>query len=128
MVSYLEIAAPIIGGIFAGVTFTNIVSHDKEYNGKDCEKSLIRRAKNGDTGAFDQLVLQYQQRLYYVIIRIVLNHEDADDAVQDTFLKAYRNLDNFNENYRFYTWLYRIAVNTALNLVKHRKFRESLFL
>ncbi|KPK89191.1 hypothetical protein AMJ80_10110 [bacterium SM23_31] len=86
---------------------------------------MIQRAKNGDTKAFDSLVMKYQQRLYFVIVRIVLNHEDADDVVQDTFIKAYRSLDSFDESYRFYTWLYRIAVNTALNLVKHRKHKES---
>ena len=125
MVSYLEMAIPVISGIFAGLIFINVISNNNEHNGKDTEILLIRRAKNGDTRAFDRLVMNYQQRLYFVIIRIVLNHEDADDVVQDTFIKAYRNLDSFNENYRFYTWLYRIAINTAINLVQHRKHRES---
>lgn len=124
MVSYLETAVPVISGIAAGLAFINGKSNNNAHNGKDSEISLIRRAKNGDTQAFDRLVMDYQKRLYFVIIRIVLNHEDADDVVQDTFIKAYRNLDSYNENHRFYTWLYRIAVNTALNIVKRRKYRE----
>jgi len=125
MVSYLEIAIPVMSGIFTGLAVTGVLSHNNAHKDEDSETLLIQRAKNGDTKAFDSLVMKYQQRLYFVIVRIVLNHEDADDVVQDTFIKAYRSLDSFDESYRFYTWLYRIAVNTALNLVKHRKHKES---
>jgi len=69
-------------------------------------------------------VALYQERLYYIVIRIVLNHEDARDVVQESFIKAYRNIGSFNEEYRFYTWLYRIAVNTALNHIQQRRHRE----
>ena len=94
-------------------------------NGIVPDNDLIRNTKLNDSTAFDQLVKRYQQKLYFVVIRIVLNHEDANDVVQDSFLKAYRNLDRFDEKYRFYTWIHRIAVNTAINLVQHRKHRES---
>ncbi|MFC1554646.1 RNA polymerase sigma factor, partial [candidate division KSB1 bacterium] len=91
---------------------------------KDPEKELIRRAKNGDTLAFDELVVKYQKRVFFNVIRIVLNQNDADDVVQETFIKAYQNLESFDENYRFYTWIYRIAINTALNHVNHSKYKE----
>ncbi len=105
------------------ITFISLllsnVSSDKE-----SDIDLIRSAKRGNSTAFDELVVRYQQQIYYSIIRIVLNKEDANDVVQDTFIKAYSNLERFDERYRFYTWIYRIAVNTALNLIQKKKNRE----
>ena len=75
----------------------------------------IRKAKNGSHRAFEKLVMKYQQRIYFTVRRIVLDHDDANDIVQDTFVKTYQNLQRFDEQYPFYPWLRRIALNTTLN-------------
>ena len=79
------------------------------------DRQLIERVKQGDKAAFDLLVLKYQQRITNLISRFVRNPADAMDVSQETFLKAYRALPNFRGESEFYTWIYRIAVNTAKN-------------
>ena len=79
------------------------------------DKEIIKRVKNGDKKAYDLLVLKYQQRVINLISRFVKNHADALDVSQETFIKAYKALPNFRGESAFYTWLYRIAVNTAKN-------------
>jgi len=81
----------------------------------DTDKLLVERVKRGDKAAFDALVLKYQQRVINLVSRFVGNHADAQDVTQEAFLKAYRALPNFRGDSAFYTWLYRIAVNTAKN-------------
>ncbi len=87
-----------------------------------CEESLlIARARKRDAGAFTDLVNQYERRIYYFAKRIMQNDEDAEDVLQETFLKAYEHLDSFQGNSKFYTWIIRIATNEALmKLRKHR--------
>jgi RNA polymerase sigma-70 factor (ECF subfamily) len=79
------------------------------------DKQLIERVKRGDKSAFDFLVLKYQQRIINLVSRFVRNPTDALDVTQEAFLKAYRALPNFRGESAFYTWMYRIAVNTAKN-------------
>lgn len=81
----------------------------------DNEQLLVDRARLGDRHAFDLLVIQYQSRLLQLVSRLVPNQADALDVLQDTFVKAYRSLASFRGDSAFYTWLYRIAVNTAKN-------------
>ena len=81
----------------------------------DNDQLLVDRARLGDRHAFDLLVLKYQSRLLSLVIRLVSNQSDALDVLQDTFVKAYRSLNTFRGESAFYTWLYRIAVNTAKN-------------
>lgn len=76
---------------------------------------LVERAKKGDKRAFEVLVRKYQGRVAAVISRIVSNREKVEDLTQDALLKAYRAINNFRGDAAFYTWLYRIAVNTAKN-------------
>jgi len=91
------------------------------------DKEIIERVKNGDKKAYDLLVLKYQQRVINLISRFVKNHADALDVSQETFIKAYKALPNFRGESAFYTWLYRIAVNTAKNhlAVQSRKITKS---
>ena len=91
------------------------------------DKEIIERVKGGDKKAYDLLVLKYQQRVINLISRFVKNHSDALDVSQETFIKAYRALPNFRGESAFYTWLYRIAVNTAKNhlTVQSRKITKS---
>ena len=76
---------------------------------------LVQRVKNGDKEAFNLLVLKYQRKVGRLVRRLVNNSDEADDVVQDAFIKAYRALPQFRGDSAFYTWLYRIAVNTAKN-------------
>ena len=87
------------------------------------ENNIIKQLASTKTQreAFGWLVSQYGQKLYWVIRRIVLSHETADDVLQNTFLKAWNRLDNFRGQSKVYTWLYRIAVNEALDQVRHEK-------
>ena len=71
--------------------------------------------------AFNLIVRKYQERLYWQIRKIVINHDDADDVVQNTFLKVWGGLQNFREDSQLYTWLYRIATNEALTFLKRKK-------
>lgn len=75
----------------------------------------VRKAKNGNSKAFEKLVLKYQKPIYVAVRKIVLDHNDTNDIVQDTFVKAYTNLNRFDEQFTFYPWLHRIAINTTLN-------------
>lgn len=82
---------------------------------QDVDKVLVDRARNGDRKAFDMLVLKYQNRIVQLVSRYISNREDAMDVAQEAFIKAYRALPGFEGNSAFYTWMYRIAVNTAKN-------------
>ena len=81
------------------------------------DKILVERVKSGDKKAFDALVIKYQGRILNLISRFVHNPHDASDVAQEAFIKAYRALPKFRGDSAFYTWLYRIAVNTAKNFL-----------
>lgn len=87
----------------------------------DNDQLLVDRARLGDRHAFDLLVLKYQSRLLMLVTRLLPNQSDALDVLQDTFVKAYRSLNTFRGESAFYTWLYRIAVNTAKNHMAARQ-------
>ena len=81
----------------------------------------LDRARNGDREAFGRLVKRHQRRVYAAALHILGNHSDADDATQETFVKAFRGLPTFDGRADFFTWLYRITVNTALNTLRGGK-------
>ena len=83
----------------------------------------VRRAQAGDLAAYDQLVHQFQERIYGLCYHMTSHHEDAHDLAQDTFVKAWQALKSFKGDSSFYTWIYRIAVNTCLNHLKLRRNR-----
>lgn len=82
---------------------------------REIDQELVTRVQQGDKKAFDLLVLKYQLRLSKLVARFLRNQSDVPDVVQDAFIKAYRALPNFRGESAFYTWLYRIAINTAKN-------------
>ena len=82
---------------------------------EDTDKALVRRVQAGDSRAFDLLFMRYQHRINSLVSRYVRSAEDVEDITQDAFIKAYRALPRFRGESAFYTWLYRIAVNTAKN-------------
>jgi RNA polymerase sigma-70 factor (ECF subfamily) len=81
----------------------------------------LDRARNGDREAFGRLVRRHQRRVYAAALHILGNHSDADDATQETFVRAFRGLPTFDGRADFFTWLYRITVNTALNSLRGGK-------
>jgi RNA polymerase sigma-70 factor (ECF subfamily) len=82
------------------------------------EDEDLDRARQGDRDAFGRLVRRHQRRVYAAALHILGNHSDADDATQEAFVRAYRGLARFDGRADFFTWLYRIAVNTALNALR----------
>jgi RNA polymerase sigma-70 factor, ECF subfamily len=87
------------------------------------DEELIGNLKNENTRnvAFSHLVNKYQERLYWHIRKIVLNHDDSDDVLQNTFLKIWKNMDSFREESSLFTWMYRIATNESLTFVNSQK-------
>lgn len=85
------------------------------------ERDLLARAKRGEMPAYDELVRHYQGRIYALVYNMTSNKEDAEDLVQDVFVKAYASLARFEEKSSFYTWVYRIAINRTLNFLKKRQ-------
>lgn len=90
------------------------------------DKKLVLKAKRGDRKAFEKLVVKYQRAIYGLVRKMVLDHENTNDIVQDTFIKAFSNLEKFEEGLSFYPWLHRIAINTTLNFIeKRRRYHET---
>ncbi len=89
---------------------------------------LVRKAQGGDICAYDDLIRRHQGRIYATLYHMTSNHEDANDLVQETFIKAYQALGNFKGDSSFFTWIYRIAVNKTLNFLKQRKNRVQMSL
>lgn len=88
---------------------------------------LVENIKKGDKLSFTLLVNKYQNRIYNLCRNMLENPQDAEDAAQDTFIKAYRNLKDYTPSATFYTWLYRIAVNTCLDLKRKNKLLAFFF-
>jgi RNA polymerase sigma-70 factor, ECF subfamily len=88
---------------------------------KDDESALVAAAKAGDISAFETLVGRYERKIFRLTQNITQNREDAEDAMQEAFLKAFEHLQSFEGNSRFYTWLVRIAVNQALMKLRKRR-------
>ena len=84
------------------------------------DQQLVERVQRGDKRAFDLLVLKYQHRILGLVVRFVHDPQEAQDVAQEAFIKAYRALANFRGDSAFYTWLYRIAINTAKNYLVSR--------
>jgi RNA polymerase sigma-70 factor, ECF subfamily len=88
---------------------------------REDEPLLVAAAKSGDSAAFEELVNRYERKIFRLTMNITRNHEDAEDAMQDAFMKAYSHLADFQEDSRFYTWLVRIAANEALMRLRKRR-------
>ena len=97
---------------------------------ENSDKYILETCRNPESGnyGFNLLVRKYQKQIYWHIRRIVIEHEDADDLVQDTFVKVWRNLEKFREESKLYTWIYRIATNEALSFIKIKKRKAMMSL
>ena len=89
------------------------------------DKDLVKRVQQGDKSAYDLLVIKYQHRIIQLVNRYIKDPSEAQDIAQEAFIKAYRALPNFRGDSAFYTWLYRIAINTAKNYLLSRSRRYS---
>ena len=89
----------------------------------DVDQQLVERVQKGDKRAFDLLVIKYQHKIFAVISRFIRDSAEVQDVAQDAFIKAYRALPNFRGDSAFYTWMYRIAINTAKNHLVARNRR-----
>jgi RNA polymerase sigma-70 factor (ECF subfamily) len=104
-------------------------SHERDHGGRaaagieQSDLELVRRAQRGERGAFDLLVLRYQHKVIKLVARLLRDSTEAEDVAQEAFIKAYRALGSFRGDSAFYTWLYRIAVNTARNTMASRQRR-----
>src|SRR5580692_5460812 len=92
------------------------------------ESTLVAQAREGDTRAFGELVRRYEGKIFRLAQHVTQNREDAEDVLQETFMKAYEHLDQFQGNSKFYTWIVRIAVNQALMKLRRRKTDKSVSL
>ena len=93
---------------------------------KDLDLGLVKRVKAGDYQAFDLLVLKYQSRLISTAFKFVKDLQIAEDLVQDSFIKSFKSIGSFREDSTFYTWIYRITVNTSKNYLVSKKRKDEL--
>jgi RNA polymerase sigma-70 factor, ECF subfamily len=90
------------------------------------DAALVRRCCSGDRRAFETLVVRYQKTIYNAALRMLHDREEARDVAQTVFLKAYEHLGQYDPTYRFYSWLYRIALNESINSLQRRRPVEGL--
>jgi RNA polymerase sigma-70 factor (ECF subfamily) len=88
---------------------------------EDDDATLVRRCREGDRTAFGQLVVRYQKPVFNAALRLLRDQEDARDVAQTTFLKVYEHIGDYNPSFKFYSWIYRIAINESLNALGARK-------
>ena len=93
---------------------------------KDKDAALVNDCKRGDRRAMSQLVDQYQRPVFNAAYRILGNRDDAADATQTVFLKVFENIGKYNQEFKFFSWVYRIAINESLNQVKKRRHQQPL--
>jgi RNA polymerase sigma-70 factor (ECF subfamily) len=93
---------------------------------ENADKQLVISCLSGDTAAFEQIVRKYQKTIFNLVYHMTHDFDHAEDLTQSVFVKVYENLDRYNTNYKFYSWIYRIAVNESLNFIKRQKKNETL--
>lgn len=109
--------------VLSKVLGKSMVSSPERRQEADSDWAIVQRVQNGDIAAFDQLVLRYRERIYGVVYNMTSNREDAADLTQDAFIKAFKSINRFQGQSSFFTWLYRIAVNSALSHLRKSKLR-----
>jgi RNA polymerase sigma-70 factor, ECF subfamily len=97
------------------------VSHGKD---SDVDFVIVQRVQAGEVDAFDQLILKYRERLFAIIYNLTANREDAADLTQDSFIKAFQSISRFQGKSSFFTWIYRIAVNTTYTYLRRNRLRR----
>ena len=87
------------------------------------DQKLIARARNGDQKAYEELMIKYRNLVYHVMIKMVRNPQEAEDLLQEAFIKAFKALASFNEEYAFSTWLMKIATNNCIDFLRKKKLK-----
>lgn len=103
-------------------TKTLVTSPERQQEA-DADLEIVKRVQAGDVAAFDQLIRKYRERLFGVVYNLTSNREDTADLVQDAFIKAFQSINRFQGQSSFFTWLYKIAVNTTLSHLRKNKLR-----
>jgi RNA polymerase sigma-70 factor, ECF subfamily len=105
---------------------TNFLRAGPYFVSEEDDPTLVLRCREGNRDAFERLVIRYQKPIFNVALRMLRNRQDALDVAQTTFLKAFEHLADYDPAFRFYSWLYRIAINESLNALALRKPRGEL--
>jgi len=100
-----------------------ILSSPERQQEADADYAVVKQVQAGDVAAFDRLIVKYRERVFGVIYNLTANREDASDLTQDAFIKAFQSINRFRGNCSFFTWLYRIAVNTTLSHLRKNRLR-----
>ena len=100
-----------------------LVASPERQQEADADRAVVQRVQAGEVAAFDQLIVKYRERLYAVVYNMTSNREDTADLVQDAFIKAFQSINRFGGQSSFFTWLYRIAVNSTLTHLRKNKLR-----
>lgn len=103
---------------------TNTVRENASSSSLEDDK-FVKRAIKGDQDAYKQLMDKYQKPLYFHVLKMVRNHEQVEDLVQEAFMKAFNNLNSYNTNYAFSTWLYRITTNHTIDYLRKKKLKTT---
>lgn len=101
---------------------TLVASPDRQREA-DADLAIVRRVQGGEVEAFDQLVVKYRERVYGVVYNLTSNREDAADLTQDAFIKSFQSINRFQGQSSFFTWLYRIAINSTLTQLRKQRLR-----
>ena len=107
---------------FKALGKTLVASSERQYE-VDADLGIVRVVQAGDVAAFDQLIVKYRERLFGVIYNMTSNREDAADLTQDAFIKAFQSINRFQGQSSFFTWLYRIAINSTLTHLRKNRLR-----
>jgi len=102
----------------------SLVSSTERQKEADEDLAIVRKVQDGDVDAFDALILKYRERVYSVIYNLTSNREDASDLTQESFIKAFQSINRFKGKSSFFTWLYRIGLNTSLTYLRKNKLRR----
>lgn len=106
------------------VTKSVFPAQEKEVSQRDLDWGIVQRVQAGNVGAFDQLVQRYREHIFSVVYNMTSNREDASDLTQETFIKAFQAIGRFRGKSAFFTWIYRIAINTTMTFLKKRNRRR----
>ncbi len=111
----------------SGQSYNNSISSEEEHNSSSASSKedvvLVERAVGGDEKAYEQIVGKYKRALYYHILKIVRDADIIDDLIQEIFTKAFGNIQSYNADYAFSTWLYRIATNHSIDYLRKKKLK-----
>lgn len=100
-----------------------LISSPERQQEADMDLAIVKRVQAGDVAAFDQLILKYRERVFGVVYNLTSNREDASDLAQEAFIKAFQSINRFQGNCAFFTWLYKIAVNSTLSHLRKNRLR-----